>query len=518
MRKRIISTVLSAALGLSILTPLSTQASSTPSSWAVNEVNEARTVGIVTESVQNDYQSSITREQFCEMVVRAYEKISNETAEKGTMSFNDTRNSEILKAANLGIVSGYGDGIFGPNDLITREQIAAMLVRMIDKAVSYANVNVYNNNRFADIDSISDWALPSVNFAYDKGIMQGMDDNKIAPLENTTCEQAILLVYRAVKKYDADEMENNQPNESNMQSGENELLDTFIEEVVGYNSDYLYFLPADYDGDGAMEAFGITGWGLGESTYSNVDIWFIDSNGKCTLAKSDTYGVLKEPITTSNGSFISWCETAGGSGTTSIILGCKDGHLFEPDVSGKYAGFGDKTMSYLFSSTSDFDTLDCDYIGYYSYFMDGGGHMWDPIAFDYNAETREFTQRKTASASVVKEPAIKAGDYKWRVADMSNEVVGSCTVRDVTDSTANITVKHARSNGIEYHIGTVYLQDDGTYTADGDYSGTNPKTGIYEYMPLKFVFTVIDSSTIQMDTYDAETWREDETGVIFTKD
>lgn len=201
MRKRVLISLLLIAVILSAMSLLAVLANSSPSSWAVDEVNEAIDAGVVIGSVKADYQANITREQFCEMVVLAYEKISGKTAEKGTTSFSDTSNSEILKAANLGIILGYGNGLFGPNDLITREQIATMLVRMIDAAVSYADVNVYNNNKFADSDSIDEWALPSVNFAYDKGIMQGVEGNKIDPLSNTTCEQAILLVYRTVEKY-----------------------------------------------------------------------------------------------------------------------------------------------------------------------------------------------------------------------------------------------------------------------------------------------------------------------------
>jgi subtilisin family serine protease len=155
--------------------------------------------------VTYNYQANITREQFCELVVLAYQKISGNQAMVGNISFNDTYNSEILKAANLGIVSGYGNGIFAPNDLITREQIATMLVRMIDKAVYYENASIYNKNSFADSDLISDWALPSVNFAFDNNIMYGVGDNRIEPKANTTCEQAILLVYRvAVKYYNGD--------------------------------------------------------------------------------------------------------------------------------------------------------------------------------------------------------------------------------------------------------------------------------------------------------------------------
>lgn len=201
MSKKIISALLSITMILSVFIPLSSQASSVPSSWAVNEVNKAVSEGVVTDSVSADYQANITREQFCEMVVLAYERISGKTAEKGNESFNDTDNSEILKAAALDIVEGYGDGTFRPNDLITREQIAIMLVRMIEAAVSYINIYEHDSNNFADSSEISAWAMPYVNFAYDEGLMQGVGGNRIDPLANTTCEQAVLLVYRASQKY-----------------------------------------------------------------------------------------------------------------------------------------------------------------------------------------------------------------------------------------------------------------------------------------------------------------------------
>ncbi|MCD8391129.1 MAG: leucine-rich repeat protein, partial [Firmicutes bacterium] len=206
---------------------VSTSVSSTPSSWAASEVSEAEGAGLIPSSVRKDYQANITRKQFCEMVVLAYEKISGKTAETGNVSFNDTSNAEILKAANLGIVNGVGGGSFAPNEYITRQEISVMLTRMIDCAVSYANVNIYNSNNFADSDNISDWALPAVNFAYDNGIMQGVGDNKIAPLSNTTCEQAVLLVYRTVEKYDIGNLYYSQPNEDNLVT-DDETKITFI--------------------------------------------------------------------------------------------------------------------------------------------------------------------------------------------------------------------------------------------------------------------------------------------------
>ena len=120
MKEKIVSTILVIAMVLTVTLPITTFASSNPSSWATEEVNAAINAELVTDSVMVNYQANITREQFCEMVVRAYEKISGENAETGNMYFSDTNNVEILKAANLGIVTGYGNNVFGPNDLITR--------------------------------------------------------------------------------------------------------------------------------------------------------------------------------------------------------------------------------------------------------------------------------------------------------------------------------------------------------------------------------------------------------------
>ena len=172
-----------------------------PSYWAVTEVNNAIKNGLVTESVAYDYHAYITREQFCEMVVLAYESLSGKTASAGSAWFRDTTNKEILKAANLGIVNGYETGHFKPNELITREQIAAMVVRMLGVSVKGVNIHNYSQHYFADTYEISDWALPSVNFAYENGIMNGVGNNTIAPKRNTTCEEAVLLINRTYEKY-----------------------------------------------------------------------------------------------------------------------------------------------------------------------------------------------------------------------------------------------------------------------------------------------------------------------------
>ncbi len=176
-------------------------AQNTPSDWAVHEVNNAKNAGILTDAITKDYQKDITREEFCELVVKLYEKLTNQSATIGKDIFTDTDNQEILKAYSLGIVQGVSSDQFAPYNNITRQEICVMLVRCIDVALESADINDFYYNNFADKNKISDWAIDYVNYAYDNGIMKGVGNNCIDPLGNTTCEQSILLAYRIYSAY-----------------------------------------------------------------------------------------------------------------------------------------------------------------------------------------------------------------------------------------------------------------------------------------------------------------------------
>ncbi len=180
---------------------INVSASTTPSDWAVNEVNNAKNAGIITNAITKNYQKDITREEFCELVVKLYEKLTNQSATVGTDIFTDTDNQEILKAYNLGIVKGVSSNQFAPYNNITRQEICVMLVRCIDIAIESADISDFNNNNFADKNKIADWAIDYVNYAYDNGVMKGVGNNCIDPLGNATCEQSVLLAYRIYSTY-----------------------------------------------------------------------------------------------------------------------------------------------------------------------------------------------------------------------------------------------------------------------------------------------------------------------------
>lgn len=103
----------------------------------------------------------------------------------------------IAWAAEAGIVSGYGGGRFGPNDEITREQLAVMLFR-------YAQLlNMSTGGRdsltgFSDTASVSPWAQDAVAWAVDSGIISGLPNGMLAPSRITTRAEAAAMLQRFV--------------------------------------------------------------------------------------------------------------------------------------------------------------------------------------------------------------------------------------------------------------------------------------------------------------------------------
>lgn len=96
-------------------------------------------------------------------------------------------------ATREGIVSGYGNGRFGTNDPVTREQLAAILWRLA------GSPTVEMAERFADEDSIAGYAVDAVNWARSNGIINGLDGNRFSPRETATRAQVAVILMNRMK-------------------------------------------------------------------------------------------------------------------------------------------------------------------------------------------------------------------------------------------------------------------------------------------------------------------------------
>jgi hypothetical protein len=123
------------------------------------------------------------------------------------MNFSDVEPdrwyTEAVRWANsVGVVIGYGNGKFGTNDSITREQMAAMLYRYAqykDYDVSMGdNTNLHT---YTDFDQLSQWAVPAMQWACGADIITGTGASTLSPRGSATRAQAAVMFMRFHEKY-----------------------------------------------------------------------------------------------------------------------------------------------------------------------------------------------------------------------------------------------------------------------------------------------------------------------------
>ena len=102
-------------------------------------------------------------------------------------------------AASCGIIAGYENGNFGPNDPITREQLAAILYRCATYRQEDTSIGADTNIlSFTDAASVSEYAVPALQWACGAGILQGAD-GALLPAHPATRAQTAAMLARYLK-------------------------------------------------------------------------------------------------------------------------------------------------------------------------------------------------------------------------------------------------------------------------------------------------------------------------------
>lgn len=164
--------------------------------WAKNDVAAMFKAGIVSgvSETRFDPDRNITRAEFAAIIARAI-KLPEKKADFKDINGEWFENS-VGACADAGIISGY-DGLFRPNDNITRQEMAVIIVN----AYSYLKKDaaVGGIDSFTDKSEIADWAREAVDIASSVGLISGMGDGTFAPNANATRAQATSLVSRLIK-------------------------------------------------------------------------------------------------------------------------------------------------------------------------------------------------------------------------------------------------------------------------------------------------------------------------------
>ena len=100
----------------------------------------------------------------------------------------------VVWAASNGIVDGYSDTVFGPNDPLTRQQMVTILYRF-DQLNGGKPAGDTDMSGYTDWADVSDWAQDAFQWAVGSGIVDGVSDTSLAPAGSAQrCEVATILV------------------------------------------------------------------------------------------------------------------------------------------------------------------------------------------------------------------------------------------------------------------------------------------------------------------------------------
>ena len=140
-------------------------------------------------------EDSCTREQFVVMIWR----LSGRPEASAEVSFNDVSRGKstftaIQWAVAQGIIRGFDDGTFRPAATVTREQIVIMLWRMTDRE------NAFDEVSFTDMD-VSDSSYRAVQWGSSKGIVKGYPDGSFGPKRECLRQEIAIFLYRYARIY-----------------------------------------------------------------------------------------------------------------------------------------------------------------------------------------------------------------------------------------------------------------------------------------------------------------------------
>lgn len=165
--------------------------------WFASAVDYVTGKGMMNGTADNTFspKANTTRG----MVVTVLYRLENQPSTSAA-SFTDVASgayyaNAVAWANANGIVSGYGSGKFGPNDKVTREQLAAILYRYAQYK-KYDVSGAKSLDGYTDAQSVSSYAVPALQWANAAGVVTGKSGSKLDPKGNATRAEVAAMLMR----------------------------------------------------------------------------------------------------------------------------------------------------------------------------------------------------------------------------------------------------------------------------------------------------------------------------------
>ena len=175
--------------------------------WAKESVNNMGSRMVVSGVGNDNYEPdrNMTRAEFAAVMVRA---LGLEPG-KGDSSFGDVASNEwycgyVKTAAAYGIIKGYSDAAFGPNDNITREQAMTMIARAMKITGLKASLTDDESDKlmevYSDRATVSSYANTSIAGCIKTGVVSGRENHILAPKAYVTRAEVAVMAERLLQK------------------------------------------------------------------------------------------------------------------------------------------------------------------------------------------------------------------------------------------------------------------------------------------------------------------------------
>lgn len=213
------------------------------SSWAYSDVSGFVSAGLLPESLSDisEYMRPIKRGEFCELIYSVlYNTGIFADYTHGNWAFSDCDNyPNVNKLRMYGIINGYDDNTFRPENNITREDVAVLVEQAMEEIGIYSLEYKISDDekrqageKISDYGDISDYAVNSVIRLINDGVMSDMGEGRFCPKREVTFEQGVIIAYRLYKQIprlvDSDNDGISGETEQIIQTYENGLEQTYI--------------------------------------------------------------------------------------------------------------------------------------------------------------------------------------------------------------------------------------------------------------------------------------------------
>ena len=170
------------------------------SAWYHEDVQYVSENGLMKGTGENLFSPDATTTRG--MIVTILYRLEGEPVVDYAMGFTDVAEGEwyteaVRWAASEGIVGGYGGGLFGSDDAVTREQLAVILYRYaVYKGYDVSIGEDTNILSYTDAFEISEYAVPAFQWACGAGVIEGVTESTLVPRGNATRAQVATMLMR----------------------------------------------------------------------------------------------------------------------------------------------------------------------------------------------------------------------------------------------------------------------------------------------------------------------------------